>query len=83
MEAGWIALRIHLGLIDAPADQLNAMRNAYFAGAQHLYASMMTVFDDGVEPTDADMERMASIHHELEEWAKIEKLRHAETKGTG
>lgn len=34
IEAGWVALRITLDLIDTPTDQLQLLRRAYFSGAQ-------------------------------------------------
>jgi hypothetical protein len=65
IEAGWVGLRIAADLINAPPDQLSEMRKAYMAGAQHLYSSMMTLLDEGEEPTEADMRRMALIDAEL------------------
>lgn len=43
IEAGWIGLRIACDLEDAPKVQLEEMRNAFFAGAQHLFSSIMTI----------------------------------------
>src|SRR5262245_8222617 len=48
-----------------PLDQLAQLRAAYFAGAQHLFASIGNMMDAGDEPTEADMRRMALINHEL------------------
>jgi len=48
-----------------PETQLRQLRTAYFAGAQHLFASINTMLDDGDEPTAADMKRMDLINHEL------------------
>lgn len=80
IEAGWISLRIATGLTDASAVQLAEMRKAFFAGAQHLYASMMNVLDEGEEPTDDDMRRMASIDAELEAFGN-ELLKDLPTQG--
>jgi hypothetical protein len=66
IEAGWVAMRIAAGLINAPPAQLHDMRLAYLAGAQHLFASIITMLDPGAEPTAKDFLRMDSIHHELE-----------------
>ena len=68
IEAGWVSLRLAAIPLDAPAIQLEEMRKAYFAGAQHLHASLMTGLEEGTEPTDADMRRMSLIAAELEEF---------------
>lgn len=65
LEAGWVGLRLAAIPLNAPPLQLEEMHKAYMAGAQHLWASIMTVLDPGSEPTDADMERMAAIDAEL------------------
>jgi hypothetical protein len=70
IEAGWVSLRIAGDLIDTPADQLREMQIAFFAGAQHLFGSIMSVLDPGAEPTDKDMERLDSIDKELKTFIK-------------
>src|SRR5215207_2685345 len=80
IEAGWIGLRIATGLTDAPADQLDEMRKAFMAGAQHLFSSMMTFLDEGEELTDADMNRMSLIVAELQAFGD-ELLRDLPTDG--
>lgn len=82
IEAGWLALRI--GLIpNAPASMIDGMRVAYMAGAQHVFASMMTMMDAGDEATEADMRRMDLIAAELNQFAKELKLRATRAKGSG
>jgi len=81
IEAGFAGLRIACKLEDAPANQLHEMRCAFFAGAQHLFASIMAVLDPGSEPTDADMERMAEIDAELRAFIQDFELRHLPTGG--
>ncbi len=66
VEAGWASLRVLTLPPDTPADQLREMRMAFFAGAQHLFGSIMGMMDDGEEPTAADMSRMDMIHKELQ-----------------
>lgn len=66
MEAGWAGLRLACGLMDAPPDQLKEMRQAFFAGGQHLFSSIMNVLDSDREPTMADLQRMSAIADELE-----------------
>ena len=65
IEAGWQGLRIMAMPKDAPQIQIDEMRMAFFAGAQHLYSSIMSVMDEGTEPTDKDLQRMEQIHNEL------------------
>lgn len=73
IEAGWVGYRIQVIHETAPEIQLTESRKAFFAGAQHLFASMMTALDPGSEPTDADMRRMDNINAELE--AFVEELK--------
>lgn len=82
IEAGWIGLRIAALPLDAPAVQLDEMRNAFFAGAQHLFSSIMTILEPGAEPTEKDLERMDLISQELDNFIKRFELRHFPTKGT-
>lgn len=61
IEAGWESLRIMTIPDNAPAMQLGAMRDAFFADAQHLFGSMVTIMDADEEPTDNDLFRMGQI----------------------
>jgi hypothetical protein len=70
IEAGWIGLRLAAIPHDAPAIQLEEMHEAYMAGAQHLWASIITMLDPGVDPTDADLRKMDLIANELDAYAK-------------
>lgn len=82
IEAGWVGLRIAAIPLDAPAIQLEEMRNAFFAGAQHLFGSIMTLLDPGEEPTAADMRRMDLIDKELKAFIADFSARHIPTRGT-
>ena len=82
MEAGWIGLRIACNLEDAPAIQLQEMRMAVFAGAQHLFGSIMSIMDPGEEPTEKDMERIDLIDRELKAFINDFTLRNCPTEGT-
>lgn len=75
IEAGWISLRIAAVPLNAPPVQLQEMRNAFMAGAQHLFSSIMTILDPGEQETEADMRRMELIARELEEFGKELELR--------
>lgn len=81
IEAGWVGMRLACNLIDAPPDQLREMRMAFFAGAQHLLASIMTFLDPGDEPTDADLRRMELISAELQGFIDDFVAKHVSTQG--
>lgn len=70
IEAGWISLQATVIPPTASSTQLKEMRKAFFAGAQHLYASIMSFLEEGQEATEKDLDRMALIHKELEEFVK-------------
>lgn len=82
IEAGWVGLRIACDLEDAPRVQLDEMRNAFFAGAQHLFASIMTILDPGADPTDKDLERMDLIDRELKAFISDFSIRNLPTGGS-
>lgn len=66
IEAGWQSMRLMVLPPNAPEVQIVEMRKAFFAGAQHLFASIMAVLDEDREPTPADLRRVDLIHKELE-----------------
>lgn len=66
IEAGWVGLRLSAVPEDAGKTQLEEMRTAFFAGAQHLFGSIMGILDDDREPTEADLRRMSLISDELD-----------------
>jgi len=76
IEAGFVGLRLACIPSDAPQIQLEEMRNAFFAGAQHLFASLMSIMDPGKEPTDADLKRMDLIDTELKTFLADFQRRH-------
>lgn len=81
VELGWLALRKMWVPASAPDYDVQMLRRAFFAGAQHLYASIMRVMDDDREPTANDMAIMARIDKELGEWAAHVVAETYETKG--
>lgn len=68
IEAGWVSLKLTTIPADAPQIQLDEMRNAFFAGAQHLFGSIMGILDPGAEPTENDLKRLDLIDKELREF---------------
>lgn len=65
IEAGWISYRMLVLPKDASDVQVDETRKAFFAGSQHLFASMMRTLDPGTEPTEQDLVRLDHIHAEL------------------
>lgn len=66
IEAGWVGLRLAVIPADASAVQLEEMRKAYMAGAQHVWASVFSFLEPGEEPTENDMRRLDLIAAELD-----------------
>jgi hypothetical protein len=70
IEAGWVSLQAVWVPPDAPPHQVRDMRWAFMAGAQHLWASIMTVLEPDAEPTEKDLERMNLIAAELDKFGE-------------
>jgi len=51
-----------------PAKILEELRDCYMSAAQHLWASINAILDEGAEPTEADMAKMDQINAELTAW---------------
>jgi hypothetical protein len=66
IEAGFVGLIVAAYPEKPTPLQAEQLRNAFFAGAQHLFASIMGVLDDEQEPSATDMARMDQINRELE-----------------
>lgn len=81
IEAGFISLRTMVIPEDAPPEQIACMREAFFAGAQHLFGSIMSFLDPGKEPTDRDLQRLDKVNAELQRFIEQFKLQHTEMKG--
>lgn len=70
VEAGWNVMRDLLIEPDTTHSQLQQCKFAFFAGAQHLYAMVMSTLSPGGYITDGDLRRMTNLHTELDTWAK-------------
>ena len=81
IELGWLSLRAQAIPSDAPQVQLDEMRQAFFAGAQHLFVSIMTMLDPEAEPTERDMRRMGNIDKELRTFIADFSAKHMPTRG--
>jgi hypothetical protein len=76
MEAGWVGLQLACIPPNAPQVQLDEMRLAFFAGAQHLWGTINNVLDRESEPTDDDVLRLRQINDELNRFIKDYEKRH-------
>ena len=69
IEAGFASYKIAVMNPNAGTDQIIETRRAFFAGAQHLFASIMSVLEPGSEPTvciSLSRIRITQIHEELD-----------------
>ena len=69
IEGGWAAHCLLFVPKDAAPETVAALRFAYMAGSQHLWASIMASLDPGADETPDDMDRMSKIEAELKSWA--------------
>jgi len=69
IEAGFAILRQQAIPPDASPTQIIEMRKAFFAGAQHLFGSIMSFLEPGQEPTEKDAERLDQVANELAQFA--------------
>lgn len=70
LEGGWQAFEQLIIPKEAGPLQRSEMRKAFFSGAQHLFASIMTMLEPGQEATDKDLNRLTLIHKELENFVE-------------
>lgn len=69
IEAGWLSFKTMCMPLSAGEDQIKDMRTSFFAGAHHLFNSLIVSLDEeDSEPTEADMEKMNKVHKELEDF---------------
>ncbi len=76
IEAGWIGYRHLVMSENAPQIQIDECRMAFFAGAQHLFASIMSILEPGSEPTEKDLDRMTQIDSELKSFLAVFRAKH-------
>ena len=83
MEAGWVGLRrIINNHVSLSPDQLELLREAFFAGAVHVFTSVLRALDLEGEPTDADMRRMEMLDNELRKSDQELRLKYAPAEGS-
>ena len=76
IEAGFLSLREMTLPQDAPAPVIETLRTAFFAGAQHLFGSIMSIMDAGDEASSDDMRRMTAISRELDSFIEVFSAKH-------
>lgn len=81
IERQWRSYRNKVLPAGAPQTQIVECKRAFFAGALSLLTSISSDLDPGEDPTDADMDRMGSIHRELVKFGETSHF-HYGTKGT-
>ncbi len=82
VAAGFVAFRKTVMNDNATLDQVQAMQIAFYAGAQHVFHSMMGTWDEGEEPTEDDMARLDKLDSELRAFAAKMELAFSDTEGS-
>lgn len=75
IESGFVGLMSAAYPNGVGDDQKSQLRQSFFAGAQHLFGSIMGIMDDDSEPTAGDFKKIDLIDHELQAW--IHEFKHA------
>jgi hypothetical protein len=71
VEAGWEMFCAMTMPPNVGEDQKWDMQMAFFAGAQHVFHTLLSIMDPGTEPTEADMLRIGNLDNELTRFAKF------------
>lgn len=75
VEGGWRAYCL-LSLNSCSELQKSEMRKAFYFGAQHVFASILSILDPGEEPTEKDMETVTNVHAELKKFVEEMEAQH-------
>lgn len=81
IEGGFVGFKIMVYSSELPARQEEDLRNAFFAGAQHLFGSIMNVMDSDREPTANDLKVMDNISKELQAFIEEFELKYTKPQG--
>lgn len=82
IEAGWLGMRMAAVPMDASVTQVDEMRSAFFAGAQHLFTSIMLMMTEGDDANDQDLSTLEKIQQELDEFIQVYQLTHLKSEGS-
>lgn len=69
MDAAWRSYAEMVLPFGASDIQRQECRRAFYAGGQALLGGIMGMLDPGVEPTEADLDKMTALSAELEQFA--------------
>jgi hypothetical protein len=67
IETQWNSYLTNVVPPEASESQVSETRRAFYAGAASLFHALVGTMDDDEEPTERDLERVSSIHKELED----------------
>lgn len=81
IEAGWVSLKLTAYPNGMTPDQEQQLRQAFFAGAQHLIASICSFLEPDADITDKDLQRMNNVQRELDEFIQDYTARFVPTVG--
>jgi len=68
--AAWETYAMKIIPSNASAVQVQETRRAFYAGGLLLFTVIMTMLDEGEEPTEADLGKMDDIKAEFDAWAR-------------
>lgn len=83
IEIGWLLLRQNVLDANCPPIQIQEMRLAFMAGAQHLFACIISILDpnENTETADVDVNCIILIAKELEAFKQELETRFAKPAG--
>lgn len=81
INGGFAAYLLVEGISPQSTDLLR-IRDAYMAGAEHLWSSILATLDPGGKETPSDVRRLDAIQRELDAWRKTKETIIAETMKT-
>jgi hypothetical protein len=65
VEGGWQMMKALVMPKNAPVQQIHDCRIFFFAGAQHVWSSLLSIMEKGTDATEADLRRMENIEQEM------------------
>lgn len=80
IEAGWQTYRV-LCLRSAVNDSCGDLKEAFQAGAEHVFASMVNMLEADEEVTDNDLKRMDHLQAEVELIQRAFRLKYGKAEG--
>jgi hypothetical protein len=82
VEAGWEMYRVMALPHSAPTSELDRVKEAFFAGAQHVLGPVMSALEPGVEPSETDIRRMHALAQELDRFSDLLWLKYSRPMGS-